>query len=35
MTSDLEALELDTHLHVLKENHALLPTLRRMTRGTL
>jgi regulator of cell morphogenesis and NO signaling len=26
----LEALELDTHLHVLKENHALLPALRRM-----
>jgi len=28
----LEALELDTHLHVLKENHTLLPALRRMTR---
>jgi regulator of cell morphogenesis and NO signaling len=28
----LQALELDTHLHVLKENHALLPALRRMTR---
>ncbi|HEX6380684.1 MAG TPA: iron-sulfur cluster repair di-iron protein [Acidimicrobiia bacterium] len=27
----LEALELDTHLHVLKENHALLPALRRIT----
>jgi regulator of cell morphogenesis and NO signaling len=27
----LEALELDTHLHVLKENHALLPKMRRMT----
>lgn len=27
----LEALELDTHLHVLKENHALLPAIRRMT----
>jgi regulator of cell morphogenesis and NO signaling len=26
----LEALELDTHLHVLKENHALLPALRRI-----
>ena len=26
----LEALELDTHLHVLKENHTLLPALRRM-----
>jgi regulator of cell morphogenesis and NO signaling len=26
----LEALELDTHLHVLKENHALLPAIRRM-----
>jgi regulator of cell morphogenesis and NO signaling len=28
----LEALELDTHLHVLKENQALLPAIRRMTR---
>ncbi|MGH9042129.1 MAG: iron-sulfur cluster repair di-iron protein [Acidimicrobiia bacterium] len=27
----LEALELDTHLHVHKENYALLPVLRRMT----
>jgi iron-sulfur cluster repair di-iron protein len=26
----LEALELDTHLHVLKENHALLPAILRM-----
>jgi regulator of cell morphogenesis and NO signaling len=28
----LEALELDTHLHVHKENHALFPAVLRMTR---
>lgn len=29
----LEALELDTHLHVHKENHALFPAVRRMAAG--
>jgi sulfate-transporting ATPase len=29
----LAALELDTHLHVHKENHALFPAVLRMTRG--